>query len=82
LRAIAVYRTAAILLGCFLSSGLLPQFIFGQDSTSVSATSRPNIVVFLVDDMGWMDCGVYGSKYYETPHIDRFAKRAMRFTDA
>jgi arylsulfatase A-like enzyme len=43
---------------------------------------RPNVVVFLVDDMGWMDCGVYGSKYYETPHIDRFATRAMRFTDA
>jgi len=43
---------------------------------------RPNIVVFLVDDMGWMDCGVYGSKYYRTPHIDRFAERAMRFTDA
>lgn len=43
---------------------------------------RPNIVFFLVDDMGWMDCGVYGSQYYETPHIDRFAQRAMRFTDA
>lgn len=44
--------------------------------------SRPNVVLFLVDDMGWMDCGAYGSKYYETPHIDRFAKRAMRFTSA
>jgi arylsulfatase A-like enzyme len=43
---------------------------------------RPNIVVFLVDDMGWMDCGAYGSKYYETPNIDRFAARAMRFTSA
>ncbi len=45
-------------------------------------TAKPNVVVFLVDDMGWMDCGVYGSKYYETPHIDRFAARAMRFTDS
>jgi arylsulfatase A-like enzyme len=43
---------------------------------------RPNIIVFLVDDMGWMDCGAYGSKYYKTPHIDAFARRAMRFTDA
>jgi arylsulfatase A-like enzyme len=43
---------------------------------------RPNVVLFLVDDMGWMDCGTYGSKYYETPHIDRFAARAMRFTNA
>lgn len=38
--------------------------------------------MFLVDDMGWMDCGAYGSQYYETPNIDRFAKRAMRFTNA
>lgn len=43
---------------------------------------KPNVVLFLVDDMGWMDCGVYGSTYYETPNIDRFADRAMRFTNA
>jgi arylsulfatase A-like enzyme len=43
---------------------------------------RPNVVLFLVDDMGWMDCGAYGSRYYETPNIDRFAARAMRFSDA
>lgn len=46
------------------------------------APSRPNIILFLVDDMGWMDCGAYGSKYYETPNMDRFAAQAMRFTDA
>lgn len=47
-----------------------------------AADARPNVVLFLVDDMGWMDSGVYGSKYYETPNIDRFATRAMRFTNA
>lgn len=51
-------------------------------ATSFSADRKPNVVLFLVDDMGWMDCGVYGSKYYETPNIDRFAKQAMRFTNA
>jgi arylsulfatase A-like enzyme len=44
--------------------------------------TKPNVILFLVDDMGWMDSGVYGSKYYETPNIDRFAKSALRFTDA
>ncbi|MFM8620058.1 MAG: sulfatase-like hydrolase/transferase, partial [Opitutaceae bacterium] len=39
-------------------------------------------MLFLVDDMGWRDCGAYGSTYYATPNIDRFATRAMRFTDA
>ncbi len=47
-----------------------------------SAEQRPNVVLMLVDDMGWMDCGVYGSQYYETPNIDRFSDRAMRFTNA
>lgn len=49
---------------------------------SPSYSAQPNVVLFLVDDMGWMDSGVYGSQYYETPNIDRFAKRAMRFTQA
>ena len=44
--------------------------------------AQPNVVLFLADDMGWMDSGVYGSQYYETPNLDRFAKRAMRFTQA
>ena len=47
-----------------------------------AARSRPNIVLFLVDDMGWMDCTPYGSRYYETPNMERLAARAMRFTDA
>ena len=44
--------------------------------------AKPNIVLFLVDDMGWMDSTVYGSQYYETPHMERLAKGSMRFTDA
>ena len=42
----------------------------------------PNVILFLVDDMGWTDGGVFGSEYYETPNIDAFAKQAMRFTNA
>ncbi|MCA9123426.1 MAG: sulfatase [Planctomycetaceae bacterium] len=50
--------------------------------TSASAADRPNIVLFLVDDMGWMDSTPYGSQYYETPHMQRLAQQSMRFTDA
>jgi arylsulfatase A-like enzyme len=46
------------------------------------AADNPNIILFLVDDMGWMDCGAYGSQYFETPHMDAFAKQSMRFTRA
>jgi arylsulfatase A-like enzyme len=43
---------------------------------------RPNILFILIDDLGWMDTTVYGSRYYETPNIERLARRSMRFTDA
>jgi arylsulfatase A-like enzyme len=43
---------------------------------------KPNIILFLVDDMGWMDSTPYGSEYYETPHMQRLAQQSMRFTNA
>ncbi|MFM8469628.1 MAG: sulfatase [Limisphaerales bacterium] len=64
----------------FLSALLGAFCAFALDSSA--ATRRPNVILFLVDDMGWVDCGAYGSKYYQTPNIDRFAARALRFTDA
>ena len=42
---------------------------------------RPNIVFILVDDLGWIDVGCFGSTFYETPNIDRLAAEGMRFTD-
>ena len=49
---------------------------------TVLAADRPNIVFILADDLGWADLGCYGSKFYETPHLDSLAKQGMRFTDA
>lgn len=43
---------------------------------------KPNIVFFLVDDLGWTDLGCYGSNFYETPNIDKFAGENVRFTSA
>jgi len=55
--------------------------------TAVARPSRhrkgkPNVVVFIVDDLGWMDTTTYGSRYYETPNVERLAKQCVRFTDA
>jgi arylsulfatase A len=44
--------------------------------------TQPNFLFILIDDMGWRDLGCYGSSFYETPNIDRFAKQAVRFTNA
>ena len=42
----------------------------------------PNVVVILVDDMGWRDLNCTGSGFYQTPHIDRLAEKGMSFTRA
>ena len=44
--------------------------------------TRPNIVVFVADDLGWSDLGYMGSSFYESPNIDALSKRGMRFTNA
>ncbi len=43
---------------------------------------KPNIILILIDDLGWKDLGYMGSRYYETPHSDRLASEGMIFTDA
>jgi arylsulfatase A-like enzyme len=42
----------------------------------------PNFLFILVDDLGWTDLGCYGSTFYETPNIDRFSEKSMKFTQA
>lgn len=42
--------------------------------------SRPNVIFILADDLGYTDLACYGSKYYETPNLDRMAAEGMRFT--
>ncbi len=41
---------------------------------------HPNIIFILADDLGYTDVACYGSRYYETPNIDRLAAQGMRFT--
>jgi len=42
---------------------------------------RANIIFILADDLGYTDLACCGSRYYETPHIDRMAAQGMRFTN-
>ena len=49
---------------------------------AADAPAKPNVILFLVDDMGWMDSTPCGPTYYDTPNMERFAKRATRFTGA
>ena len=49
---------------------------------TASMSAAKNIVLFLIDDLGWNDVGCYGSTYYHTPAIDRLAAEGVRFTNA
>jgi arylsulfatase A-like enzyme len=53
-----------------------------QFSYCAKELRKPNILLYIVDDMGWVDTGVYGSKYYETPNIDKLASCGIKFTNA
>ncbi len=64
---------------------LNPAFVYCQTPDKV----HPNIIVFLVDDMGWMDTSVpfYDStmplnRRYHTPNMERLAKQGVKFTNA
>ena len=44
------------------------------------AASKPNLVIFYADDLGWGETGVQGNNDIPTPHIDSIAKNGVRFT--
>ena len=45
--------------------------------TAVAFGAQPNVIFIMADDLGWRDTAVYGSAFYETPHIDALAKSGM-----
>ena len=69
-----IARTIFVLLLGLLLTGVLGH--------AALAAERPNVVFFLIDDLGWTDVSFMGSKYYETPHVDRLASQGMVFDNA
>src|SRR4051794_13972897 len=51
----------------------------GFQPGSQAAERKPNVVVFLADDMGYSDLGCYGGDI-NTPNLDALAKNGLRFT--
>ena len=71
------FAAIAILMVVMLTEGVA----LGQ--TGSKNKQLPNVLIILVDDMGYGDPGCYNSKSkIPTPHIDSLAKKGMRFTDA
>jgi len=71
-----VKRALLILHACLLASTSL------CGANASGPPTQLNIVLFLIDDLGWMDVGCNGSEFYQTPNVDRLAREGVRFTDA
>jgi arylsulfatase A len=69
-RRLAAWCCAALVTASFGSAAPAP------------APKPPNIVLILADDMGWNQVGYHGSSWYETPNIDRIARRGIQFRHA
>lgn len=59
-----------------LVAGALPLTARAADAPA----RPPNIVFIMADDLGYTDVGCFGSKYYETPNIDRLASQGLKLT--
>lgn len=62
---------------------MLASMAFGSAQSSLAANhAQPNVVFFLIDDLGWEDVGFMGSTFYRTPRIDQLAANGVVFTNA
>ena len=65
----------------YSKSYFIPMVALWAWAMVATAQVAPNVLFFLVDDLGYMDVGAnHPGTFYETPHIDRLAAEGMRFT--
>ena len=67
-----------LVLRCILFV-LAAQGVFLTLSAAANTDARPNILIIMVDDLGYSDLGCYGSEI-ETPNLDRLAAAGLRFS--
>ncbi len=49
--------------------------------STADAAAKPNLIIVMVDDMGYAGVSCFGNPYFQTPEIDRLAAEGMRLTD-
>ncbi len=65
-------------IGTAMLSAAAPYHAFSAETVS----KRPNIVLMLIDDLGYGDLACYGNRFHETPNIDKLCAESMKFTSA
>jgi arylsulfatase A-like enzyme len=71
-----------LVIACAVFCPWLAKGMGGAFTPPEGAPARPpNLILFYVDDLGWMDLGIQGSTFYETPHLDELARDGIRYTE-
>ena len=63
----------------FFQAGLATLSVAPVVSSQAQKTSQPNIIMIMVDDMGFSDSSPYGATDLHTPNLDRLAQEGIRF---
>ena len=58
---------------------LVPFFVHAAEKSDEASNERPNIIMIMVDDMGFSDISCYGGEI-PTPHLDSLAKNGLKFS--
>ena len=62
---------------------LLCAGVLANDSIQAAEPARrPDMVLFLADDLSWSDCSIFGGKDIPTPNMERVARAGMTFSHA
>ena len=64
-----------------LALGCLFLVLLAFFSSTAASAERPNLVVALIDDMGWADLSCFGGQGPKTQNIDRLASEGLSFTN-
>jgi arylsulfatase A-like enzyme len=75
----ALFRTVLVVF--MLAVVTVPGTDRGIVQAAQPSPSRPNVVLILMDDLGYGDLGSYGATDIKTPHVDRLAREGVRLTD-
>ncbi|GAA3561835.1 sulfatase [Snuella lapsa] len=55
---------------------------YSTDKSNEEVHRKPNVVLILVDDLGWADVGFMGNPVYETPNLDKLSNESLVFNNA
>ena len=70
-------------LSLLATAGAAALALAATPSSAIAQDKKPNIIVIMGDDVGWVNIGAYhqGLMYNTTPNLDKLASEGMRFTD-